>query len=109
MRISLIAAAEGAAPATVATTTASHAYGSFAVSTPMIIPSRTAAVTVIANDATTSDALATTCSLLQPEQIRPLLAAEDTAVRALVFTRSADGVAQRTLYGRDPSGLVSRP
>jgi len=67
------------------------------------------AVTVIANDATTSDALATTCSLLQPEQIRPLLAAEDTAVRALVFTRSADGVAQRTLYGRDPSGLVSRP
>jgi hypothetical protein len=48
-------------------------------------------------------------SLLQPEQIRPLLAAEDTAVRALVFTRSADGVAQRTLYGRDPSGLVSRP
>ncbi len=67
------------------------------------------AVTVIARDATTSDALATTCSLLQLERIEPLLAAEDEAVRVLVYTRSADGSVQRTLYGRDPSGLLSRP
>jgi len=67
------------------------------------------AVTVIARDATTSDALATTCSLVRPEQIEPLLATEKEAVRVVVYSRSVDGSVQRTLYGRDPSGLLSRP
>lgn len=67
------------------------------------------AVTVVAQEATLSDALATACSVAAPEAIGRLIAGLPAAVRILVSERGPDGAIERTLYGRDPDGLVSFP
>ncbi|HEY0968748.1 MAG TPA: FAD:protein FMN transferase [Opitutaceae bacterium] len=66
------------------------------------------AVSVIARDATTSDALATACSVADGLVIERLIAAQTDAVRILHHQPRSDGSVERTLYGRDPAGLVSR-
>jgi thiamine biosynthesis lipoprotein len=66
------------------------------------------AITVIAHDATASDALATGCSVADAGVIERLIAAQPNAVRILHHQQKPDGSVERTLYGRDPAGLVSR-
>lgn len=65
-------------------------------------------VTVIARHATLSDALATACSVADTGLIELLASTEQDAVRILVHQRTPDGAIERSLYGRDPAGLVSR-
>lgn len=68
---------------------------------------RAAGVTVIAEDATSSDALATAASVLERDRVRRLVARLDAPVRMIVQQRDAAGVVRSEVFGTAPPGLVT--